>query len=262
MILSWSNQKMWISKKEVKRMNVLNKSKCICRGILLPVLAVVCGFPSVVRATVETENGSLPATLTSYNDASVGVQQFDPGLGMLESVTIEANATGNFTQYYQNISTAAGDTIAVSQTLDMTLGLGSGTLLNLSQVNQQSYDVSAWNGSPPFLTGTAGGTAKYDVTAFNQTTLTSPADLAAFIGSGDIDLLLSAMAFGSVTDINGGNFFGGSSVTAGANLTVVYNYNTIPETSTWLPAGGIVLWFVTAGWMARGKNFHFLRRKQ
>lgn len=248
----------------MKRTNVLNKSKFIYRGILLPILALVCWFPSTVKATVEitsaseTESGSLPATLTSYNDASIGVQQFDPSLGVLVSVVVEANATGNFTQYYQNISTAAGDTITVSQTLDMTLGLGSETLLNLSQVNQQIYDVSAWNGTPPFLTGTAGGTAKYDVTAANQATLTAPADLAVFIGSGDIDLLLSAMAFGSVTDVNGGNFFGGSSVTAGADLTVVYNYNSIPEASTWLPAGGIMVWGVFATWTARRKNFRFL----
>jgi hypothetical protein len=207
-----------------------------------------------VKASIETVYGSLPATLTSYSDSPIAVQQFDPNLGTLQSVTIQMSGTGEFTQYYQNISTGSGDTIAVSQTLDMTLALGSENVLNLSQVNQHSYAVSAWNGSPPFYSGAAGGTESYAVTADGHAQLTSAQDLAAFSGSGLTDLLLSALAFGSVTDANGGNFFGGSSVAAGANLSVEYNYSAVPEASTWLPAAGIVVVVMIGGWIERRRK--------
>lgn len=242
-------------------MNVLNKSKCVCRGISMLGLAGGCFLPGAAKASIETVYGSLPAALTSYSDAPIAVQQFDPSLGVLQSVTISMVGTGNLTQYYQNISTGSGDTITVSQTLNMALALGSETLLNLNQVNQNSYAVSAWNGSPPFLTGTAGGTQTYAVTLADQTQLNSAADLAQFSGSGLTDLLLSAMAFGGVTDVNGGNFFGGSSVTAGATLSVAYDYSAVPEASTWLPAIGIVVATVITGWVERRAKIRFLSAK-
>lgn len=229
-------------------MKVLNVKIRGSLGILLSGLAAIYTMQSSVKASIETVYGSLPATLTSYNDAAIAVQQFDPNLGTLQSVTIQISGTGDFTQYYQNISTGSGDTIAVSQTLDMTLALGSETVLSLDQVNQHSYAVSAWNGSPPFYSGTAGGTKSYAVSAGGQTQLTSATDLSAFSGSGLTDLLLSALAYGSVTDANGGNFFGGSSVAAGANLTVEYNYSSVPEAATWVSAAGIVVAVIIGGW--------------
>jgi hypothetical protein len=207
----------------------------------MSVLTAFCVLPSLTHASIETVYGSLPASLTSYEDAAISVQQFDPSLGALQSVTIEVTGTGNFTQYYQNISTGSGDTIAISQTLNLALQLGSEAILDLSQVNQHNYVVSAWNGSPPFYAGTAGGTQSYAVTAAGHATLTSPTDLAEFSGSGLTDLLLSALANASATDSNGGNFFGGSAVTAGANVTVAYNYSAVPESATWLPAAGIAM---------------------
>ena len=235
-------------------MKFLNINTRGSQGIFLSGLVSICMIPSAVKASIETVYGSLPATLTSYDDAAIAVQQFDPNLGTLQSITIQISGTGDFTQYYQNISTGAGDTIAVSQTLDMTLALGGETVLSLDQVNQHSYVVSAWNGSPPFYSGSAGGTESYAVTASGQTQLTSATDLAAFSGSGLTDLLLSALADGSVTDVNGGNFFGGSSVAAGANLTVEYNYSSVPEASTWLPAAGIVVAATIGGWMERRRK--------
>jgi len=241
-------------------MKVLNVKTRGSLGILLSGLVAIYTVQSSVKASIETVYGSLPATLTSYDDAAVAVQQFDPNLGTLQSVTIQISGTGDFTQYYQNISTGSGDTIAVSQTLDMTLALGSANILSLNQVNQHSYAVSAWNGSPPFYSGTAGGTASYAVTAGSQTQLTSSADLAAFRGSGLTDLLLSALAYGSVTDANGGNFFGGSSVAAGANLTVEYNYSSVPEASTWLPAAGIFIAVIVGGWWRRKTGVAVLQK--
>ena len=225
-------------------MNLFHKDKGTVYGAPLAPLAMLAAFcilPGTTHASIETVYGSLPATPTSYENASLAIQQFDPSLGTLQSVTMNVGGTGNFNQYYQNISTGSGDTIAVSQTWDLTLGLGGNTILSLNQVNQHSYAVSAWNGSPPFYSGTAGGTASYAVTAADQTLLTSPADLTAFSGIGLTDLLVSALAHGDVTDVNGGNFFGGSSVTAGANVTVEYNYSAVPEASTWLPAIGIII---------------------
>lgn len=235
-------------------MNALNKSikVCVWNGILISGMAGICWLPMVASASMETltEDGSLSPTLTSYSDAAISVQQFNPSLGTLQSVTLELSGTGSFTQYYQNISTGSGDTITVSQTLDLTLALGDETLLSLEQVNPHSYMVSAWNGSPPFLTGTAGGTQSYPVTVSGQSQLL-PADLAAFTGSGVTDLALSAMAFGSVTDANGGNFFGGSSVMAGANVAVVYDYDAIPESATWMPGIGIIVATLIVGWVDR-----------
>ena len=222
------------------------------RFILLSGLIAIYLAPPAAKASIETVYGSLPATLTSYNNSAIGIQQFDPNLGTLQSVTIQINGTGDFTQYYQNISTGSGDTIAVSQTLEMTLALGGETVLSINQVNQHSYAVSAWNGSPPFYSGAAGGTESYAVTANGQVQLTSAADLAAFSGSGLTDLLLSALAVGGVTDVNGGNFFGGSSVTAGANLTVEYNYSSVPEAATWVSGVGIMVATIIGG--VRGRR--------
>ncbi len=193
--------------------------------------------------------------MTSFANADVAIQQFDPSLGTLQSVLVKVSDTGSFTQYYQNISTTAGDTLSISQNLDMLLQLNSETILNFDEIRHNNYAVSAWDGTTPIYSGTAGGIKTYADTASYFTQLTSASDLAEFSGAGFVNLLLAATGSGTISDANGGNFFGGSSIMAGADLTIVYNYCAIPEASTWLAGSGLALAFLTFCW-PKPKNRH------
>jgi len=213
-------------------------------------VAAACCMPDVANAAIETVGGSFAPVMTPYNNQSIAIEQFDTALGTLESVTIRADGSGYFAQWYQNTSTAFNN-VEVSQSLQMTLSVGLNNILTFGQSINQSHLLAAYDGSG-YFTGVSGawGTQNYAITAQDQSVLTSPSYLSLFTGTGFTGLNLSASAFGRATDSNG-NFFGGWQTLAGAELTVSYQYSAVPEPSTWL-----------AGVFAVGYLLFFARRNQ
>jgi hypothetical protein len=218
---------------------MLNHLK-ILRSGFLPAILVAGVMPSLtVKAAVETVGAVLPQAQTDYKDM-LAVEQFNPNLGTLESVSITATGTGQFGQYYQNLSTSSGGSVTISQNFDMVLSMPStGTMITELNVTPgaQTYSAQAYAGTP-FFTGNSGGSQIYQVS--NASTVTLGSSLfAAFTGSGMADFLVTANGGGGSSE-NTGNFLVGWSTLAGLDLSVAYTYAAIPEPATGL-AGGLAV---------------------
>lgn len=207
-----------------------------CR-FLATILVMGCLMVNRANAALETETvtESLSPSYTDFTD-SVAVPQFDPSLGMLQSVTITAKATGQFTQFYQNRSTRSKGSVTIRQDLEIILDLPSGGSLDLSQTEKHTYSrIPVYDGSP-YFTGPSSGSRTYAVTAEKTKVLKS--GLAQFTGSGFAIFLVAATSSGSSRDSNG-NFLVGWSTLAGLNLCVTYCYAAVPEPTTWTWLAGV-----------------------
>jgi hypothetical protein len=207
--------------------------KILKRSAVVAVLSAATLVGFAAQAAVETFNATLSPTMTDFN-GSLSIQQFNPALGTLQSVTITAAGTGQFTQYYQNLSTSSSGTVSISQSLDLTLSLASlGTLipdLNVSS-GTQTYTLTPYVG-PPLFTGTSGGSQTYN--DGNSTTINlGSSSLSPFVGLGSALFGVAANATGNSSN-NTGNFIVGWSTLAGLDLTVSYNYLAVPEPATWM----------------------------
>ena len=211
--------------------------------MFVAMLVAGVGRSFTAGAAVETVGAVLPLAQTDYSD-SLSVAQFNPNLGTLQSVTITATGTGQFSQYYQNLSTGSPGSVTISQNFDMLLGMPSlGTIVSDLNVTpgSQTYSLQAYTGTP-FFTGNSGGSQTYEASGSSTVPL-GASSLAAFTGSGLADFTVTANGFGS-SDNNTGNFAVGWSTLAGLGLSVTYTYNVIPEPATWMAgifAVGIML---------------------
>ncbi len=201
--------------------------------------------PWWAEAATQVTDVILTPSSTDYAGVPIAVQQFDPSLGTLYSVSINASGNGTFTQMYQNEGPSSG-TLTIQQSLELALALqnGGSPVLDLNQSVANAYQFAAFSA----------GSAAYPVTAAGTVTLTSPATLAQFTGQGMADVYVSATGETELPGgLPGGNLLAGGLLTAGVDLTVTYDYSAIPEASTWMAAGAAIL--------ALGLNFRPARRK-
>ncbi len=194
---------------------------------------------------METVTGSLLPGNTDYSD-SIAIAQFDTSLGTLESASITAQATGQFTQFYENLSTKSLGSVTMSSGLDLILNLPSSGSFELTQTATGTYSsipsytgsTFRFDGSSPYFTGPSSGSQSYAITVEKQALLQSEADLAQFTGSGVANFMVNASGFGTAT-VNSGNFATAWSTLAGLNLSVTYEYIplenmiAVPESARW-----------------------------
>jgi len=200
---------------------------------LVVTIADFCSLPNVASGAIESFSSIFAPAITTYNSQPIAIQQFDPAFGTLQSVTVKADWSGEFKQFYQNTSTSSPNNVEISQSLHMILSDGVNNLLVFDDsITPPLYSLAVYDGSSPFFTGSSGGKQNYFFARENQ--IAAP-DSTEFIGSGIANLYLSASAYGSAQDSNG-NFFGGWNTIAGAIITVSYDYIAVPESSTWLAA--------------------------
>ena len=110
----------------------------------------------------------------------------------------------------------------------------SSPILALGQTESHTYKFSSFDGVLNFG-GASGANVTYPITASGQTTITSPATLAQFTGTGFEDLYLNADGeIALPSGLAGGNFVAGGLLTAGADFTVQYDYSTVHEALNWL----------------------------
>jgi uncharacterized repeat protein (TIGR01451 family) len=173
-----------------------------------------------------TQTITIPATLTDFSLAEA-INQFDPSLGQLQSISIMQNGTITSTIKAENTSATSPATInaVVSGTMSLS-GPGVSSNLNLAQ-NAGSFNASAYDNVLDFG-GTSGFTfTPQAATGSSQVTL-SGAALSSYIGTGSVSLTESAQAT--------------SSATGGGNLVAQINSNgqaTITVTYTYIPANGL-----------------------
>jgi hypothetical protein len=232
------------------RQSIIENHRGWCFGMTIALIGFGA-FP--LQAAIEVVTGALAAQSTDFRNAPVQIPQFDPRLGQLTSISIEADATGQQTQFFENLGPAAGS-VTIAQRLDLLLASANHhALLRWGQSDQHTYSYGAYDGSLDY-SGSSGGTSGYSVTASGNVTVNrpttpgpplgtgslSPRDFAAFEGAGFLDLYLSARdQFHFLPHAS--NLALGTLATAGVDLTVTYSFIPVPEASTWLVAGFAIL---------------------
>ena len=216
---------------------------------------VVAGFLASYRASaaIETVTGSILPSKADYHK-SLLVEQFDPALGTLQSVTITATGTGQLDQFYKNRSPQSPGRVTISQTLDMIVNMPvpSSPLLDLKQTETHTYSrLPVYDESLQSFAGSSSGLQPYFFTPEVETVLSS--DFSQFIGSGLATFLVTATSSGNASHLNG-FFSAGFSTKAGLDLSVTYDYIplqtmiAVPEPSTWSwLAGGFAVASLSIG---------------
>jgi hypothetical protein len=183
-----------------------------------------------LSADVISDTWTLPIQTTNWSTDAV-LNQFDPGLGTLQSVLVRL--TGDITGAirYESLD-AAPSTINAALNAVLTLSRpGGGALVIVMPVNTvDPDDVAAFDGSQDY--GGPSGATHADLTAHasNSVTLTAPADLALFTGPGQLSLPIGAI--GASYASGAGNLATIFTTNAGAEVYVEYTFSETPEPAT------------------------------
>jgi hypothetical protein len=197
-------------------------------------IVATAGTANAASLTYTASSGDY--ALTNFNK-SLSVQQFDSSLGTLKSVTLDIVGYINGNAKFESLDSSSS-LITANVAAQLILKQGAGTLFSLNPSNAKSYQASAFDGAIDFG-GTSGGKLDNIIDSEGATkTLTT--DLGAYIGSGNINFLLSAVAQSNVT--GSGNILSQIGTLAKGQLQVTYNYDTpnpttVPEPSALLGFG-------------------------
>ena len=171
-------------------------------------------------AKTQTQVVALP-TLATPNTRTVSLPQFDPSLGTLTSVDVINQL--NLSNHVQLENTSAGSATLTALTAgnQQLTGTGIAPLTALSN-NTAVFDATAFDGIVDF-----GGTSGKDfglrtTTNVQSETVTDPATVAAFIGTGTVSY--TAAADGSVAITGSGNIAQATTTQSGGSVTLVYHY--------------------------------------
>lgn len=192
-----------------------------------------------IDATINTapstlvRSASIAPTATDWsNGLSIG--QFDPALGTLTAVDI-VNA-GSITSQIkvENVDSAAATiTATVSGSLTLS-GAGFDSLVTDSS-SSKTYPAAVFDGAIDFDGPSGHDFGPQTTTGSKKLTITAPADLTSFIGTGSVTLTEVAHATSAAS--GAGNLVAQIHTTASAQVSIVYHY--IPSNS--LKPGGYTI---------------------
>ena len=208
-------------------------------------LAIVVMFCASANATLVTYSWSQANSSTNWTQ-SFALQQFNPGMGTLNSVTLTLNGILDQTLKYENMDGAGQyvkyffsseneDKTRCEYSLSFTGGSLGTTIYNApSYINIPTYD-----GTLDYA-GTSGATHEFNLTQ-SANNVYIDGGMSPFVGTGSVAFNASATGWMVVT-YSGGNMSLAPNTLAGANVTVAYDY-TIPEPATMalLSLGGLLL---------------------
>ena len=192
--------------------------------MILAAVGLICACS--VQAAVQVIAISEAPSLANFSGHEIQLHQFDPTLGLLESVNIELKGTGAFIQAFSHpTGTGPHRGLSGQENLTLTLGIaGEDDVLTLTQHTNHRR-----------LPGHSSGTRIEPITATGHAVLTSEPELMEFTGSGFVDLIFSARGGLGHSSSPGPSLLAGL-WTAGADIVVTYNYTAVPECATWLSA--------------------------
>lgn len=188
-----------------------------------------------------TESASVGMQNTNIVNAPLSIQKFDSSLGTLTSVTVNFATDVTGSARFEHTGQGEND-LTVNLGALISLGINDDlSLLGLTPLTpgvSQTYTVGSFDGVLDF-DGPSGKTINGLMAADSSSkTFTDTNDLAKFIGAGNLDFLFSATATSNVT--GSGNVATFITTLAGANISVVYNYETtqsVPEPTAALGLG-------------------------
>jgi hypothetical protein len=193
---------------------------------------------------IEVFSASVEPRQASFSGVDLDIPRFNPSLGTLRSITIDARGRGDFMQAFENMGRRSGN-VRIEQELDMILAVRGGRrLVRVEEEQEHSYFFSSFDQVVDFG-GTSGGTHHYAVTAEAEREFRARSLLQEFTGAGAVDLVLSAQGE-SEEFVRGGmqrGLFFCDLISAGADIAVTYDYTPIPvpEAATWLTGGAALL---------------------
>ena len=171
---------------------------------------------------------STPLTQTNFSNKTMSIQKFDSAIGTLNSVEIDF--TGNLAGQagFENTDTSNPANVAAELTAKVTLQLNNQSLsqLTLNPDSTSNYTVGTYDGTTDY-SGISGETVDGLTANDSKTqTINDPTLLKSFIGTDNLDFLVSAKAQSNVT--GSGNIYSFFHTTAATDLTVTYNYDATP----------------------------------
>jgi hypothetical protein len=183
---------------------------------------------AIVAPASQTVQANFGSGTTDWTRTQ-SVNQFNPSLGTLTAIEITNSGTLNSHIRVESLDSApANVTGTVSGNLTLTSAVVP-SLVTTTNAATENFQASAFDGKIDFA-GTSGkdfgdkssGGSKSEV-------LTSPADLANFIGLGKVSLTETAQA--TSTADGSGNLLSQINSTAQATVTVKYDYIPAPPTT-------------------------------
>jgi hypothetical protein len=180
----------------------------------LAAIVVTAGTASAASISYSASSGDY--AITNFNQ-TLSLQQFDTSLGILTSVTLDIVGFINGNAKFESLD-AASYLIRANVSAILNLTQGGVTLFSLNPSNSKSYQATAFDGVVDFA-GTSGITLDI-ILDEDVATRTLTNNLESFIGSGNVNFLLSAIADSSVT--GSGNILSQIGTLAKGQLTVTY----------------------------------------
>jgi hypothetical protein len=218
----------------VRHLRIFCTRSGIAARIILAAVGLICACS--VQAAVQVIAISEAPSLANFSGHEIQLRQFDPTLGLLESVNIELRGTGAFIQAFNHpAGTGPHRGLSGQENLTLSLGIaGEDDILSLTQ-----------HANHRRLPGHSNGTRIEPITAIGHAVLTSEAQLMEFTGSGLVDLFFSAHDGLGHSSSPGPSLLAGLWA-AGADIVVTYNYTAVPECATWLSTVTAILVLVGA----------------
>jgi hypothetical protein len=173
----------------------------LCSSALL----LLCLSAAVGAADTVTHSASVPLQTTNWS-STLTIPRLDPVVGVLQGVTIEVQDSLVVTIQYENRSPNSGSTLqdSVYATVDVLKPVSGSYVTAISQL-YQTGTVGVFDGVVDFA-GTSGVSFFNMVSATNwSATLTAPADLAVFAGTGTVDLPCQAVGRAFLSSTGGNN---------------------------------------------------------
>ena len=168
-----------------------------------------------------TKTVTFPSTQTNFNLSGV-LDQFDPSLGVLQSVEIQHAGSITSEIKVENLSTDSGSNITgnVSGTLNFVApGVNDNLAINGTA---GSFNAAAYDGTTDFSGASGTSFGQKSANGSDDITVTDPTALAAYTGTGTVAVTENATATSTAT--GGGNLEVNVQSTAQATITVIYHY--------------------------------------
>ena len=174
---------------------------------------------SEAKATTLTYTDTFPASTTEWSH-NFSLPLFDPALGTLQSVYVQADENLTMSGTVQNHATGPESvSIRTGSLLTVTLPGSLGFLQPAPLASAQLYNLSA-GGSAPYGPVSASDSVNY--------TYTAPADMASFVGTGSFTLPAFTQTQLRISG-GGGNINVVLTTLAGADVEVQYVYQPNSE---------------------------------
>ena len=223
------------------------------KSILIGVVVGALGLAVEAQASSRSYTSTITSQKTDWSN-NVGLQQFNPSLGTLNSIQI--NLSSGMTTSITVVNSSTNSSSGTAKT-ELQISLDTSSIGNYNLFGSSNPVLDYY--SPTFSYSLAGGgsTSSGNLTQtgsrISSGTLTDSTLLNDFTGSGLVTLVATTR---TSTDLSntGGNTTESESTTAGLVSTVTYNYTAapVPEPSAFavFAAGMVGLGLV---WRFRGK---------